>query len=169
MGVFPSQERSKYYACVYHLLSLLPIQPEAIPPELHAAFAVVVADPPYLAAECLTKTAATVKLMRRAGGHAMLLTGATMQARPNYLILRRARTAPNALCKYWVLMCSLIMDARRLERSPPPLLTRSIPFLSNLACHHAGVCEGGDGRAARRLPPRALVQARQRILRLRVL
>ena len=40
----------------------------------------VVADPPYLAEECLTKTARTVQLMKREGGHAMLLTGATMQA-----------------------------------------------------------------------------------------
>jgi len=54
--------------------------PLLVPPELHGAFAVVVADPPYLAEECLRKTAQTVRLLAAPGAALLVLTGAVMEA-----------------------------------------------------------------------------------------
>ena len=47
--------------------------PLAVPRELGSAFDVVLADPPFLADECLTKTAVTVKFMAK--NHIILCTG----------------------------------------------------------------------------------------------
>lgn len=54
--------------------------PLGVPRELHGAFAVVVADPPYLAEECLRKTAQTVRLLAAPGAGLLVLTGAVMEA-----------------------------------------------------------------------------------------
>jgi len=51
--------------------------PLAIPRELGSAFDVVLADPPFLADECLTKTAVTVKFMAK--NQIILCTGAVME------------------------------------------------------------------------------------------
>ncbi|MCO5568098.1 hypothetical protein L7F22_021794 [Adiantum nelumboides] len=54
--------------------------PENLPSELHHAFQVVVADPPYLSRECLEKTAQTMKLLSKNDqAHFLLLTGAVQQ------------------------------------------------------------------------------------------
>jgi EEF1A lysine methyltransferase 1 len=54
--------------------------PLDVPETLHGAFAVVVADPPYLADECLTKTCQTVRLLLATPeSHRLLLTGAIMR------------------------------------------------------------------------------------------
>ena len=54
--------------------------PLDVPVELHGAFDVVVADPPYLSEECLSKTAQTVRLLlARPTAHRFLLTGAVMR------------------------------------------------------------------------------------------
>lgn len=59
--------------------------PLAIPRELGSAFDVVLADPPFLADECLTKTAVTVKFMAK--NQIILCTG-TCQLFNYFLILR---------------------------------------------------------------------------------
>jgi hypothetical protein len=43
-------------------------EPEAIPPAWAGSFDAVVADPPYLSAECLERTAVTVKALARGAG-----------------------------------------------------------------------------------------------------
>ena len=54
--------------------------PESVPADLHHAFAVVVADPPYLAAECLQKTCETMRLLAASPSTTHhLLTGSTMR------------------------------------------------------------------------------------------
>ena len=55
-------------------------QPTDLPTELLHSFDVVVADPPYLAEECLSKTAQTVHLLLRTPeSPRLLLTGAVMR------------------------------------------------------------------------------------------
>ena len=51
--------------------------PLAVPREMGSAFDVVLADPPFLADECLTKTAVTVKFMAK--NQIILCTGAVME------------------------------------------------------------------------------------------
>lgn len=54
--------------------------PLEVPAELHGAFDCVVADPPYLSEECLSKTAQTVRLLLATpASHRVLLTGAVMR------------------------------------------------------------------------------------------
>ncbi|XP_037082733.1 EEF1A lysine methyltransferase 1-like [Pollicipes pollicipes] len=50
--------------------------PLEVPPALREQFDVVVADPPFLSEECLTKTAVTVRLLAK--HHLLLCTGAQM-------------------------------------------------------------------------------------------
>lgn len=55
-------------------------EPLAVPTSLHGAFDVVVADPPYLSDECLTKTSQTVQLLLATPhSYRVLLTGAVMR------------------------------------------------------------------------------------------
>ena len=51
--------------------------PLAVPREMSSAFDIVLADPPFLADECLTKTAVTVKFMAK--NQIILCTGAVME------------------------------------------------------------------------------------------
>jgi hypothetical protein len=53
--------------------------PLDVPAELQQSFDCVVADPPYLSAECLSKTAQTVRLLATPEAHRVLLTGAVMR------------------------------------------------------------------------------------------
>lgn len=55
-------------------------EPTRVETSLHGVFAVVCADPPYLAEECLSKTAVTIRLLGKPGAARVLLTGAVMQA-----------------------------------------------------------------------------------------
>lgn len=57
-------------------------EPLAVPPHLQHHFSVVVADPPYLAEECLSKTATTMRLLTKQPKEDLrflLLTGAVME------------------------------------------------------------------------------------------
>jgi len=64
--------------------------PLDVSPEHEAAFDVVCADPPYLAEECLSKTAQTLKLLRRSeASPVLLLTGAVMQTHALHLLAVR--------------------------------------------------------------------------------
>lgn len=66
-------------------------EPLSLAPEHLGAFDVVVADPPFLAEECLTKTASTIRaLARHADAPVLLLTGAVMRG----CALRELRARP---------------------------------------------------------------------------
>lgn len=51
--------------------------PEKLPPELTHSFDIVVADPPFLAEECITKTSKTIKLLAK--DKIIVCTGAIMK------------------------------------------------------------------------------------------
>ncbi|CAI2349773.1 unnamed protein product [Caenorhabditis sp. 36 PRJEB53466] len=53
--------------------------PTAIPPELVGIFDVIIADPPFLAAECLIKTAHSIRLLGKESVKVILCTGAIME------------------------------------------------------------------------------------------
>ncbi|XP_050703784.1 EEF1A lysine methyltransferase 1-like isoform X2 [Eriocheir sinensis] len=52
--------------------------PLALDPKLRCGFDLVVADPPYLSADCLTKTSLTIRFLSKPDGKVILLTGAVM-------------------------------------------------------------------------------------------
>lgn len=64
--------------------------------DLHGSFAVVVADPPYLSAECLDKTVQTMRYLGRGGSQGQadfcLLTGSTMRLQAFHLLRLRPVT-----------------------------------------------------------------------------
>ncbi|KAL4713029.1 hypothetical protein ACJJTC_001083 [Scirpophaga incertulas] len=51
--------------------------PEKLPPELKASYDLVVADPPFLSEECITKTSETIKLLAK--NKVVICTGAIMK------------------------------------------------------------------------------------------
>ncbi|CAI5445730.1 unnamed protein product [Caenorhabditis angaria] len=53
--------------------------PTVLPPELVGKFDVIIADPPFLAAECLIKTAHSVRLLGKPDVKIVLCTGAIME------------------------------------------------------------------------------------------
>lgn len=53
--------------------------PLAVPLALRTKFDVIVADPPYLEENCLTKTAVTTRLVAKANAKIILNTGTVMQ------------------------------------------------------------------------------------------
>ncbi|KAK6061862.1 n(6)-adenine-specific DNA methyltransferase 2-like family protein [Cooperia oncophora] len=55
--------------------------PLAIPEELKGSYDVVIADPPFLADECLLKTAQTVRLLAKSDARILLCTGTIMEER----------------------------------------------------------------------------------------
>ncbi|EFO86915.1 hypothetical protein CRE_04640 [Caenorhabditis remanei] len=54
-------------------------QPTELPASLLGKFDVIVADPPFLAAECLIKTAHSIRLLGRENAKVILCTGAIME------------------------------------------------------------------------------------------
>ncbi|CAL4145393.1 unnamed protein product, partial [Meganyctiphanes norvegica] len=60
--------------------------PINVPQELREGFDVVVADPPYLSDECLTKTAITVKYIAKSDAKIILCTGGIMEDLANRLL-----------------------------------------------------------------------------------
>ncbi|KAK4301670.1 hypothetical protein Pmani_026199 [Petrolisthes manimaculis] len=60
--------------------------PLAVSRELREQFDVVVADPPYLSEECLTKTAVTVKFVMKEDARIILCTGHVMEDLVNRLL-----------------------------------------------------------------------------------
>ncbi|KOB71765.1 hypothetical protein OBRU01_13210, partial [Operophtera brumata] len=58
--------------------------PEKIPPEALASYDLVVADPPFLSEECITKTSQTIKLMAK--NKIVVCTGATMKEHVHRLL-----------------------------------------------------------------------------------
>lgn len=91
--------------------------PESVPADLLHAFAVVVADPPYLAAECLQKTCETMRLLAASPSTIhYLLTGSTMRGTAyQELKLRPVNFRPehqNKLGNEFLLYCSPEADAR---------------------------------------------------------
>ena len=74
--------------------------PSALPPELLGAFAVVVADPPYLSEECLERTAVTVRALASPGSALVLLSGAVTRGLAHRLLgLRPTVFRPQHACK----------------------------------------------------------------------
>eukprot|EP00210_Caulerpa_lentillifera_P003072 g2934.t1 len=67
-------------------------EPQEVPEEYHHDFDVVIADPPYLSEECLTKTLDTVQLLlkNRIESRIYLLTGEVMQE----VALKKAKLKP---------------------------------------------------------------------------
>ncbi|VDK52964.1 unnamed protein product [Cylicostephanus goldi] len=69
--------------------------PLAIPEELKGVFDVIIADPPFLADECLVKTAQTVRLLARPNAKIILCTGAIMEKMADRLLgLHRLKFEP---------------------------------------------------------------------------
>ena len=60
--------------------------PLGMPQELRESFDVVVADPPYLAEDCLTKTAVTVKYIMKPDAKIIVCTGSVMEELANRLL-----------------------------------------------------------------------------------
>ncbi|KAK6028000.1 hypothetical protein OSTOST_05962 [Ostertagia ostertagi] len=60
--------------------------PLAIPEELKGIYDVVIADPPFLADECLLKTAQTVRLLAKPSARILLCTGTIMEDRAKRLL-----------------------------------------------------------------------------------
>ncbi|CAL8267274.1 unnamed protein product [Lota lota] len=68
-------------------------EPLALPAALQGGFDIVLVDPPYLALECLSKVAQTVKYLSR--GKVLLCTGAIMEEHAKDLLgLRRCNFLP---------------------------------------------------------------------------
>lgn len=59
-------------------------QPLALPPHLQHSFNVVLADPPYLSTECLSRVAQTVRFLTK--GKVLLCTGLVMQSSAKELL-----------------------------------------------------------------------------------
>lgn len=53
--------------------------PLAVPRNLQEQFNVIVADPPYLSEDCLTKTAITVKFLMKPNAKIIMCTGVVME------------------------------------------------------------------------------------------
>lgn len=51
--------------------------PQKLPPETHGAYDLVVADPPFLSEECITKTSQTIELLKK--DKILLCTGEIMK------------------------------------------------------------------------------------------
>ncbi|XP_045537858.1 EEF1A lysine methyltransferase 1 [Papilio machaon] len=51
--------------------------PDKLPPEMEGSYDIVVADPPFLSEECVTKTSQTIKLLAK--GKIVFCTGAVMK------------------------------------------------------------------------------------------
>lgn len=58
--------------------------PDKIPPEVLSSYDLIVADPPFLSEECITKTAQTIKLMAK--NKIVVCTGAIMKDNVEHLL-----------------------------------------------------------------------------------
>ncbi|WKX99703.1 hypothetical protein Q1695_014518 [Nippostrongylus brasiliensis] len=69
--------------------------PLSVPEELKGSFDIVIADPPFLADECLLKTAQTVRLLAKPNAKIILCTGAVMEDRAKRILnLHRLKYEP---------------------------------------------------------------------------
>ncbi|VDP06544.1 unnamed protein product [Heligmosomoides polygyrus] len=70
--------------------------PLAVPEALKGSFDVVIADPPFLADECLLKTAQTVRILAKPEAKIIICTGAIMEDRASRLLgLHRLKYEPS--------------------------------------------------------------------------
>ncbi|EYB86521.1 hypothetical protein Y032_0277g1114 [Ancylostoma ceylanicum] len=60
--------------------------PHAVPEDLKGAFDVIIADPPFLADECLVKTAQTIRMLAKPNAKIILCTGAVMEKMADRLL-----------------------------------------------------------------------------------
>lgn len=70
--------------------------PTDLPAELLAKFDVIIADPPFLAAECLIKTAHSIRLLGKSDVKVLLCTGAIME---DYVSANLRKNAQNDFSK----------------------------------------------------------------------
>ena len=71
--LFEFDRRFKAFGASYHFYDYN--HPEDLPEECHGAYSVVIADPPFLSVECLTKLAEAVKLVKTSDAKVILCTG----------------------------------------------------------------------------------------------
>ncbi|CAG7829130.1 unnamed protein product [Allacma fusca] len=70
--------------------------PEEIPEDCRSAYEVIIADPPFLSEECLTKLAEAVRLLQKADSKIILCTGAVMTENAEKLLsLKKTKFEPH--------------------------------------------------------------------------
>lgn len=69
--------------------------PLSVPSQFKAVFDVIIADPPFLSAECLEKTAQTIQLLGKLDAKIILCTGAIMEDMVGHVLgLHRLKFEP---------------------------------------------------------------------------
>ncbi|CAL8111624.1 unnamed protein product [Orchesella dallaii] len=92
--LFEYDKRFQAFGSLFHFYDYS--DPDNIPETCAGAFSVVIADPPFLAEECLEKVAVTIKKLLQENGKIILCTGAVMEPNAKQLLnLKRTTFVPH--------------------------------------------------------------------------